>query len=70
MFVSKSDFKLLSAVLVFLWPLGVVFPLKIVRQGKNKSERILGILHDFAIFYDFLDFGDHERAHTHWCRAS
>jgi hypothetical protein len=34
--VAKSDLKLLSAVLVLLWPLCVVFPVAVVNIGAGE----------------------------------
>lgn len=65
MLVAYPDLQFLSAVLVLLWPLGVVFPIwqSVHRRDCIEVER--PSLDNLAVLDDALDLVNHQRANAH-----
>ena len=66
MLVAESDLKLLSSVLVLLWPFCVVFPAVVVSTGVCLMIFSKDILHDLTLLDDPLDFRDQDGANAHF----
>jgi len=63
--IADPNLEFLSAIFVLLWPLGVVFPVIVSVTDTDRRVNMRSLLDNLAVFYDALDFVDHERADTH-----
>jgi hypothetical protein len=63
MLVTKPNFKLLTSVLVLLWPFGVVFPVLLSEEAMFNRKNVL---QDLAVLHNPADLIDHSMADTHY----
>lgn len=60
MLIAHSDLQFLAPILIFLWPLAVVFPDEMSVRCNLSWERRLDILHDLTLLDNPLDLRYHK----------